>query len=1077
MRIGNEQRDSLYEAVFEEFIGPFDPQSEEVLRWNSPKDVYSAGILYPIGSEFEEFEEDDDCDPRPMTDDDAETSITSIKRTSKIASSTDEDEPIALSNADHQSAISVSIAIVRGEELKLKVYAGRYEKNLEGETVTYVRRPIIEEIGPLMPPDSTNQKIEIPIENTQLEAILVYRYSPDQGTDVITVALRNKLASGNPHKSSYKDCYFQVKIRVECEAGFRPIPSWTGDPNLLSDEDQSKRLIYRNIRNYAIGHGCAADWEEASIPRWITTEIMPLAESRPTKTSVDELGSGALDMFEFSSEGNWERTAAELDELCDLYEAWIDEAAKKAASLEESYKPAAAENIMKCRECLRRMRQGLSILDSDSIARKAFCMANEAMLSQYLHYSVVANEASEVRDPGPGIRLWRPFQIAFILLNIESMVSPCSDDRKKLDLIWFPTGGGKTEAYLGLSAFTLILERLNGEENAGTSVIMRYTLRLLTAQQFDRAASLICALESMRRRNPSLLGTKSFSIGLWAGGAASPNTWEQALWVREELRIGRDVKEGGIPVSCCPWCGAKMGVKAEGYESSRKGRTKTIAFVCPNKECEFSSKENALPLKVVDEDIYAEPPSLLLGTVDKFAMIPFRPESYAIFGIDKKGRHLSSPKLIIQDELHLISGPLGSMVSHYETLISELCKADTSSGTVLPKVIASTATVSRAKEQCHELFACGRDNVVQFPPSGVDYDDSFFSREDKEADGRRYVGLYIPNLSYATASIRLYTQLLWTPVTWELENDADRDPYWTVIGYYGTTRELGQAATWADSDIKERLFQKYKNCDGKLSRYLNRFIELTGRIDATEVREGLEDLKVSYPDKKAIDLCLATNMISVGLDVSRLGVMVIAGQPKETSEYIQASSRIGRGDAKGMVFVMYGTQRPRDRSHYESFKNYHASFYQHVEPSSITAFCPQVRDRAMAGTVIGMYRSDQSSDHGYNSPPNDAIEHIKQIVSDRVGIVDPSEVEDACKQIDELVDHWNAYDHDRWQELNVDRIRMQDSIPLIYPRGIEPLPSWGKAGFAIPTSMRSVDQECKVAVRGRYPFSDEDEEA
>ena len=1077
MKTDNELRDSLYEAVFDEFVGPSDPQSEEILRWHSPKDLYSAGILYPMGSEFEEFEEDDDFDPRPVTDDGDETNVTSIMRTSKITSSTDEDEPIALSNAEHQSAISVSIAVKRKEELWLKIYAGRYEKCLEGETVIYKRRPIIEEIGPITPPSSVDIKAEIPIENTKLEAILVYRYSADPETDVITVALRNKLVSSDPHKSSYKDCYYQVKIRVECESGFCPIPSWSGDPSLLSDEDQSKRLIYREIKNFAIGHGCAADWEDAVIPHWITTEIMPLAETRPTKTNVDGLGSGSLDMFAFSSENNWQRTAAELNELCSLYEAWIDGVAEKAASLEKSYKPSADGNIARCRECLGRMRRGLSILNADSTARKSFCMTNEAMLNQHLHYSVVANEANEVRNPGPGIRLWRPFQIAFILLNIESMVSPNSDDRKKLDLIWFPTGGGKTEAYLGLSAFALILERLNGEENVGTSVIMRYTLRLLTAQQFERAASLICALESMRRKSPELLGNRRFSIGLWAGGAASPNTWEQALWVREELRIGRDVKEGGIPVTCCPWCGTKMGVKAEGYESSRVGKTKTIAFVCPNENCEFCSKENALPLKVIDEDIYAEPPSLLLGTVDKFAMIPFRPESYAIFGIDKKGQHLSSPKLIIQDELHLISGPLGSMVSHYETLIGELCKADSSGETILPKIIASTATVSRAKDQCHELFACGRDNVVQFPPSGIDYDDSFFSKENKEADGRRYVGLYIPNLSYATASIRLYTQLLWTPVTWELENDAERDPYWTVIGYYGTTRELGQAATWADSDIKERLFQKYKGCDGKLSRYLNRFVELTGRIDATEVRDGLEDLKVSYPNKKAIDLCLATNMISVGLDVSRLGVMVIAGQPKETSEYIQASSRIGRGDAKGMVFVMYGTQRPRDRSHYENFKNYHESFYQHVEPSSITAFCPQVRDRAMAGTVIGMYRSDQGPDHGYNCPASDSIEHIKQVVLDRIGVVDPSEVEDASRQIDELVDHWNAYDHARWQELNVDRMRMQDSIPLIYPRGIEPLPSWGKAGFAIPTSMRSVDQECKVAVRGRYPFSDVDEEA
>ena len=119
---------------------------------------------------------------------------------------------------------------------------------------------------------------------------------------------------------------------------------------------------------------------------------------------------------------------------------------------------------------------------------------------------------------------WRPFQIAFFLLNIESIANENSKDRTLVDLLWFPTGGGKTEAYLGLIAFNLFFERLNGLDTNRTSVIMRYTLRLLTAQQFERASKLICSMEVIREENLNLLGETRFTIGIFVGGATSYNT-------------------------------------------------------------------------------------------------------------------------------------------------------------------------------------------------------------------------------------------------------------------------------------------------------------------------------------------------------------------------------------------------------------------------------------------------------------------------------------------------------------------------------------------------------------------------
>ena len=1030
-----------------------------------------------MGSEFEEFEESESVEssePKASVATDEIGPTTTVFRTSRLNSVSDEDEPIALSNSEHQSAISLTFAVSTNAKMKIESRAASYEKILREDHVAYKRAPIASLIDiPSIPgPDSP---FRAKIEGTNLEIMLVNRYCSGDNSIVLTAALRNATKSSNPKSASYSECYYQAGFTISSDIGFEPIPSSTRTRTNLSDEEQSKRLIYRNIQNFAIGHGCAANWDDSKPPRWIKTEIIPTSEITPIKTSIPGIPTEYFDMYRYSNNEFWEETKLELKALCDAYQEWIEKLTKKAISLPEEYEEAASNNIHQCELCLNRMRDGLSILCSDANAKEAFTLANEAMLSQYLHYSVVSNECDAIREPKMGLRNWRPFQIAFLLMNIRSMTDATSEQHGLLDLIWFPTGGGKTEAYLGLTAFTLLLERINKQPVECTSVIMRYTLRLLSAQQFDRAASLICALEMMRRRNPALLGQKTFSIGLWAGSAASPNTWEQALRIKDDLRRGKN-PDGAIPVTCCPWCGEEMGSEGAGYVEDRRGRQKVLRFVCPNTNCDFGTKRTPLPLKVVDEDIYADPPSLLLGTVDKFAMIPYRPESYVIFGINETGVHVSAPKLIIQDELHLISGPLGSMVSHYETLISDLCSHTVDGASVSPKIIASTATVSRAKEQCHELFACGKDNVVQFPPSGIDYDDSFFSASDPGKPGRRYVGLYIPNLSYATASIRLYSRLLWTPATWDLENDEDRDPYWTVVGYYGTTRELGQAATWADSDIQERLFEYKRSAKDGKSRYLNKFTELTGRIDAPEVRKGLDSLKVSYPERGTIDLCLATNMISVGLDVSRLGIMVMAGQPKETSEYIQASSRVGRGEAKGVVFVMYGTQRPRDRSHYENFKNYHESFYQHVEPSSITAFCPQVRDRAMPGTLIGMYRVSNRDDSCINKPDDGSISIIKDKILDRIELIDPEEIDDAFEQIDDIVDHWWSYDHDRWQELNTDREKMGEQIPLIHPRGADVPDDWGNAGFELPTSMRSVDQECKVGVIGRYGLFDDGEE-
>ncbi len=312
---------------------------------------------------------------------------------------------------------------------------------------------------------------------------------------------------------------------------------------------------------------------------------------------------------------------------------------------------------------------------------------NRAMLEQREHYRLSSEddkrrawvkgaaghepERPYAEPDYPRKTKWRPFQLAFILINLRAFTDPASPDRSIVDVIWFPTGGGKTEAYLGLAALVILLRRMGRPANAGTTVLMRYTLRLLTTQQFQRAASLICALELMRRASPEELGSTPISIGLWLGGAVTPNRSAQAISAFE--RLGRDGGDNPFNVLACPWCGVEMGpreydngVRVFGYRRvRRRGTADRIQFRCEDPGCPFSGEEG-LPLEVVDDAIYEEPPTLLIGTVDKFAMMPWDPEARKIFGIDNpEAGH--PPDLIIQDELHLISGPLGSMVGHYET--------------------------------------------------------------------------------------------------------------------------------------------------------------------------------------------------------------------------------------------------------------------------------------------------------------------------------------------------------------------------------------------------------------------------
>lgn len=1123
------RREQIIDIVTREFIGP-DPidkpgmiqdNGEEILSSDPPRIRYAAGILFPQKVMIDSNTADDNSEV--VENDTPEVSVGEERerRGGTREYLADAEELINLSNAYQQSAISMTAAVSNDDALVVNVSAGMYssikvaDPKTGVEHVKYPRVPLFwnNNGNAIDLPDETTGIKKYRVmhggQETRLVFAITYRYKYD-GYSLYTFTLQNDLVCETSIRD--EDCYFQVQFDLLSEQGFSPMPE---TEKLTSDNDYlSNQMLYRNIKTYAIGHGCAAKWDENQFPvKKISTSIFPMYEIKPIVPS--RIDGVSLEMYKMSDFGSKEETISELTAMCEKYATWINALSERVSSIND--RGTATRHIENCRRCLKRMEEGVELLKNDADILLAFQLMNRAMLLQQLHYNLplqkwVCEDGNTIHleDPvevlpdvsnqetwyGDKSRYgkWRPFQLAFVLMNLKSMAKRNCSDRSIVDLIWFPTGGGKTEAYLGLSAYTIFIRRIKDKSNAGTAILMRYTLRLLTSQQYERAAAMICACDVIRKEFEDKLGKDRISIGLWVGDATTPNTMKKAVDAYKKIyRDGSASENSPIVILKCPWCGAQMGVvrtgktyKIPGYKKVPDGRKEKVILQCENKEhgCEFARSGFELPLQIVDDEIYANPPTLLLGTVDKFAMLPYRPEAQTLFGI-KNGSRVTAPDLIIQDELHLISGPLGSMVGLYETMINELCAYEKDGFRILPKIIASTATISRAGEQCKALYGCPTENVMQFPPPGLEAGNSFFAEEDREAVGRMYVGVFASaSSSIATTTIRLYATLLYAAKAISVDNEADRDGYWTNVGYFNSIRELGQTETWIKADIDEYLHVIYKRRyedkeEGykENRRYIYKDEELTSRVSSDKIPFSLQNLSYEYPmsaeDKRPVDICLATNMISVGVDVPRLGLMTVSGQPKTTSEYIQATSRVGRNKkAPGLVFTIYNPSKPRDRSHYEHFETYHSRVYCNVEPTSVTPFSAQLRERALHAIVFGLLRLRGDSDLNADPPKLPSFEEInelKDIITERIEAVDADELEKTLEHIDSIIEKWEIQEPGKYQDFTAGEV-----LPLMFPAGTMRNSNWGKRGFPTPTSMRNVDASCEAMVLENGYFEEDE---
>lgn len=1038
--------------------------------------------------------------------------------------------------------------------------------NKDGNTFDsdyWIRRPITSgplsySLNSLIPPNkkSFNEVIKKSNNGDDWLVLRVFDRTTSQDKEekllTYTFVIINALHSVTDDSTNPNKILFQNELKLNTESATLIKPYKEKELKSDTDEERELNLLYRKKRVYTIGHGTSVKWEveendsfKYEVVRQVKTSVIPVYDL-PQVAPTSHVN---LSMLELSDLGDWNAAKESLEALKGMYKLWIEEKEVLTDSEEFiNYRKAAKANIEKCKLSLSRINKGIQLLiesDESSDLVKCFRWMNRAMIWQqqrskakirkwnkvgtgknqkltldYLNKETKANifESLENFHKGKYNGKWRPFQLAFILMNIESIINTKSNERKIVDLIWFPTGGGKTEAYLGLTAFNIFHRRIKGKKDSnwdyfgGTTVLMRYTLRLLTTQQYERAASLICAcdlirIENKKKREEKLefgeLGEESISIGLWVGGSSTPN---KIIEARAQLnKLKRDSREEyNFVVLKCPCCGTQIG-KVEGVTTEpnrtrglykKEGKNGDVYFQCDNDWCEYS--DIPLPLQVVDESIYENPPTLLLGTVDKFAMIPWKKEAGNLFGFRKEDssniRRICPPELIIQDELHLIAGPLGTMVGLYEIMVQTLCNDYNKNIApfislnelefVPPKVVASSATISRAYEQVKNLYGIkSKEELSIFPAQGLEFGDTWFSEEKslKENDngiqlypGRRYIGILASGYPSAqTAIVRTYAIVLQrmkelAPLT----NDEKTDYYWTLLGYFNSIRELGGASSLVHGDIVERLGQ-IQNRDLIIKderRYLNRIEELTSRVPSSEIPVILKKLETKFGSGKtrALDICLATNMVATGVDISRLGLMFIHGQPKTTAEYIQASSRVGRSvpTGPGIIFSMYSPSKPRDKSHYEQFQGYHSRIYSNVEPTSVTPFSINSRQKGLHAVLIALIRhfsSDSLAD-----TPNMSSEFyeltpiFEKLIKERCEIINPEEVTNTINLLKNRINDWEKGGAQSYGDAgNYGILKNDNFYPLMYASSAEvkqdvklrPTP------FATSTSMRGVDTE------------------
>jgi hypothetical protein len=1044
-------REDLQVLLERDLLGPWDGDEEELPPGVPPAERYILGRLVPRPNDGPPIAEPpDEVGDADLTD----------REMADAAADDDEPESQATVRAGTMAASSLGLSCsVPLEVHRLRVTArwGVYrrersevQETAQGKAATVWRRhPVVATVDVDLLSDAT--LIPHP-ESERVELRVTSR--PRGRIRVVDLALVNAqpIPDGTPDTARL----YQVQLSVTAADGGSSVfvghndPELTDPPASHDDERVRLALLYRAQREYAHGRQCAVDAEvrAGELRAWrLTTTSFPAADVHLTvPAGTTDMPGVVLDM---SVLGSLDLARNELIRalrpMVAAYRSWIERQAGRLGDEDEvsRFGPAAGRTVEEARSVADRLDRAVDLLADDPLARDAFRFANRAMADQRIR-----TEVTRIRlaDPSrtldevlaeidvPERRSWRPFQLAFVLLCLPGLTDPAHPDAGRgpgaegvAQLLFFPTGGGKTEAYLGLAAYTFAIRRLQGVVGTGTdardgsdgvAVLMRYTLRLLTAQQFARAAALVCACELLRRRHLAAgdgrWGTTPFRIGLWVGSSVTPNNYDEAA-ARVEDNRDREGTGGVLQLAACPWCGCRL--TGADLRTDRSRRRVLVFCSDPEGDCPFTplrSPDEGLPVVTVDEELYRLTPALVIATVDKFAQLPWRAATATLFGLvdERCARHgwrnpdfdgfcrtshpaaggrpathpeavlrLRPPDLIIQDELHLIADALGSMVGLYETVIDHFGTRVTDGRIIRPMLVASTATVRRAADQVEAVFD---RSLAVFPPQVIDAGETFFSttvEPTPTTPGRRYRGILATGERITAIEIRVVAAVMEHAQYLFDRSGVAADPYMTVVDYFTSTRVLAGMRRLVDDDIADRLGSRAV----RTKRRRPQVAELTSRMPSDRIGSTLAALDGSFdptydssaaldllrsqaraqqaitrrPEGRSqpLDVLLATSMLQVGVDVPRLGLMVVTGQPKNTAEYIQATSRVGR-DARrpGLVLTIYQWSRPRDLGHLEHFGHYHATFGSLVEGITTTPFSDRALDRGLTGVMVSAVR-------------------------------------------------------------------------------------------------------------------------
>ncbi len=1033
-------RDIYIKRLREDLIGPADGENEIIDE--RPTDRYLTGILYPQNQLIspEEDEKLESESGKGINEGESSTDV-SLSRTLRPAT----------------AGISFSLLAKGKPEINVRITCGTYDPFwIDSEQKEYEEKPANKNtklkwrrkaISIDVPLSIEVGAKELDLSEQGLPEIFLYIKATKYGEN-LTVTLQayngNLLDENTAFYEKERATLFQFKMQIRPRENTilaaRPVRGYASD-----EDTEISALIYRNTKEYATGHTCSAIWTEnksgvTSIEtEWIPEQKVYSVDSNGDQIFNTEFEKNKIDFptAKFLSESSLDSCLNALDILVGSFEKWLVEEEKIIDSLNDPFLiERAQKNIESARTvAVRRMKESINLLRTNKQAFEAFQLANRAMQIQ----------ASWKSTDGKGILKWRPFQLAFCLVTLHSLVDKKSDDRNTMDLIWFPTGGGKTEAYLLLTAFTLFFRRISADHEksaCGVAVFMRYTLRTLTIQQFERAAALIAACESIRKsssKSIALLGETRFSIGLWVGGDSTPNNYAKAvacLTTNDEVVTPAQIKK-------CPACNTNLTWRCDDSQER-------VLALCSTSQC-----LGEIPVITVDDHIYDELPSLVIGTVDKFAQIVRKKEAVKLLGINTPH---NPPDLIIQDELHLISGPLGTIVGIYETAIDKFCSLK---GNAKPKIIGSTATIRRAKQQVNSLF---HREAYQFPPPIINAENSCFAKIDPNSPGRIYVGI-----TTAGRSEKFVLQAVAASLIQSLQDKSidknEADNFSTLVAYFNSLRVLGGALVVMQDDVEQAL-AAYAKRRNENKRNTNAPEEMTSRKTSKEIPEILARLKLSKNDSDFIDILLATNMLSVGVDIPRLGLMLVAGQPKTMSEYIQATSRVGRQNVPGLIVTMYNNNKTRDRAHYESFKTWHQSLYRELEGSSVTPFAARARDKALHAPLIVLARHliDGMSDNPVLTPElREKIENqIVPYILERVGKIDGRELKDTELQINEILQAWEDRDglQHYWTKKKNTLLVSADDVAQLYAAY-----SKKAEGISTPNTMRNVEAQTKFFLK------------